>query len=410
MKIVDLFFKKGGNISKIVDIIGQKIYDSRGSETIEVKLVSDSGKSAFASVPTGAFSGENEAHSVEVYRALENISGVIKENIINISLFDQERLDQTLIALDGSKNKSNLGANSILAVSLAYAKLSADELGLPLYQFLQKISSNEKTNIPYPMFNLINGGAHSDNGLTMQEFMAIPVMEGSNFATKMEVGVKIFKTIKSTLKKINKSTSVGDEGGFAPRLNSNEEAIEILVEAIIESGYKPREDIMIAVDIAANFIPDLSTISYPKTPLDYYHQLVDEYPIEMLEDPFHDQDLTLWQELMNAVGSRVAIVGDDLFSTNINLLKNGVENKLANSISIKPNQIGTLTETIKTINFAKTNNISFQISHRSGETEDTFISDLAIATGAKYFKAGAPNRGERIAKYNQILRIEKQLA
>ncbi len=399
----------GGDISKIVDVIGQKIYDSRGSETVEVKMVSDTGKSAIASVPSGAFTGENEAQFVKVDKALENISGIIKENIINISLFDQERFDQTLISLDGSKNKSNLGANSILAVSTAYAKLSANDLGMPLCEFLRKISSTSNFIIPYPMFNLINGGAHSDNGLTMQEFMATPVMDGSNFASKMEAGVKIFNKLKSILKKINKSTSVGDEGGFAPKLNSNEEAIEILVEAIMESGYKPREDIVIAVDVAANYIPDLTTITYPKNPVDYYQQLVNDYPIEMLEDPFHDSESGLWQQLTSLIGSRVAIVGDDLFSTNISLLKNGIENKLANSISIKPNQIGTVSETIKTINYAKENNISFQISHRSGETEDTFISDLAIATGAKYFKAGAPNRGERIAKYNQILRIEKHL-
>lgn len=372
-------------------------------------MVSDTGKSTIASVPSGAFTGENEAQFVSVDKALENISGIIKDNINNHSLFDQERFDQMLISLDGSKNKSNLGANSILSISTAYTKLSALELGMPLCEYLRKISATDKFIIPYPMFNLINGGAHADNGLTMQEFMAIPVMEESDFASKMDAGVKIFKKLKSILKKINKSTSVGDEGGFAPKLNSNEEAIEILIEAIMESGYKPREEVMIAVDIAANYIPDLTTITYPKNPIDYYQQLVNDYPIEMLEDPFGDKETTLWSELTKSIGSRVAIVGDDLFSTNINLLKNGIDNKLANSISIKPNQIGTISETIKTINYAKENNISFQISHRSGETEDTFIADLAIATGAKYFKAGAPNRGERIAKYNQILRIEKHI-
>ncbi|TSC93750.1 MAG: enolase [Candidatus Berkelbacteria bacterium Licking1014_85] len=398
-------------MAKIARVKAQKIYDSRGIATIEVALFSDSGEKAIASVPSGAFSGKYEAHTVETDKAIENVNTIISQNIIGRDPTNQTELDNLLITLDGTPNKASLGANSILGVSIASARLASSIKKIPLFLHLQQIFSPQipVNRLPSPMFNVINGGAHANNGLSFQEFMITPIEEGMSFSQKMEIGCQIFKKLEEILKKMNKTTGFGDEGGFSPKLNSNEEAIEILISAITEAGFTPRTQVAVSLDVAADFIKDLSAVTYPRQPLQYYEQLINDYPIEMLEDPFHDDDWLNWQQLTIRLGNRISIVGDDFFSTNILLLKKGVENKVANAISIKPNQIGTVTETMQTIDFARKNNISYQISHRSGETEDTFIADLAVATAAKYFKSGAPNRGERVAKYNQLLRIEKEL-
>ena len=394
---------------KISKIFGREIFDSRGTPTLEVTCVLDNGAITVASVPSGAFATKYEAVPTKtVAIAIRNIENVVSPSIINQDPANLVDLDNLLISMDGSTNKQNLGANTTLGVSIALARAGALATGKSLVEYLRFIYQlNPTNNNISPMFNIVNGGAHADNNLSFQEFMIVPQNENLRFKEKMDQGVKVFNVLRDRLDQLNKSTNVGDEGGFAPELNSNEEAVIILIE---EAGYKPLQDIAIALDIAAGGIPDLSIATYPKTPIDYYKALVERYPVVSLEDPFTDDNWSDWATLTSAVGGKVTIVGDDLFTTNTERLKLGIEQKAANAISIKPNQIGTISETINAIKIAHKNNIEYQISHRSGETEDTFISDLAIACGAKYIKAGAPNRGERIAKYNQIIRLEEKFS
>lgn len=385
-----------------------EIFDSRGIPTLEVHCFLENGLSSVASVPSGALIGKYEAVPTrDIATAIRNIDGLINPSLLGQDPMSQNSIDSLLISIDGTKNKQNLGANTILGVSMAVARLAAMLKGVSLANYLKEISGINSENIRVsPMFNIINGGAHADNNLSFQEFMVVPMNKELSFKDKMAQGRKVFSVLKNRLEQLGKSTNVGDEGGFAPELNSNEEAMEILVEVIQEAGFVPGKDMGVALDIAANGIPDLMIATYPKTPQVYYQSLITNYPIISLEDPFVDDAWQDWMALNQAIGSRISIVGDDLFSTNSDRLKIGIERKAANSISIKPNQIGTVTETLATIKLAKDSNIDYQISHRAGETEDTFISDLAIATGAQYLKSGAPNRGERIAKYNQIIRLE----
>jgi enolase len=395
---------------KINKIKGIEIFDSRGKSTLEVHCYMDNGQFVSASVPSGAITGNYEASVVDVAKSIANIDAVISPSLVGQDPVNQENIDKLMISIDGTANKENLGGNTILGVSMAVCRAGAIVSGKTLVNHLRDISNIPPKQVSLrPMFNVINGGAHADNNLSFQEFMIVPLSESISFTQKMAQGAKVFSQLKKRLEEAGKTTNVGDEGGFAPEMNSNEEAIEILVEVIEESGFKPGVDFAIALDIAANGIPDLMIATYPKAPLSYYQSITNQYPIISIEDPFNDNAWSDWTALNQDLGSKISIVGDDLFSTNPGRLKTGIEKKAANSISIKPNQIGTIWETLETINIALSNNIDYQISHRSGETEDTFISDLALATYSKYLKAGAPNRGERIAKYNQIIRLEADL-
>ena len=392
---------------QIVDIKGIEIFDSRGVPTLEVHCLLDDGSKYIASVPSGAFAGLYEAAPTkDITTAINNINNVIAPMLKGKDPSSQEEIDTLMISTDGTENKQHLGGNTIIGVSMAVARAGAQSKAITLAEHLAQLYNYQSEDVSItPLFNIINGGAHADNNLTFQEFMVIPLELELSFIEKMKQGRKVFLTLKKRLEEMKKSTNVGDEGGFAPELNSNEEAIEILIEAIQESGFVPGKDFGIGLDIAAGGIPDLMIATYPKQPMQYYQDLINDYPVVSLEDPFKDDDWENWSKLTASIGSRISIVGDDFFSTNPKRLKQGIEQKAANSISIKPNQIGTISETLQTIKLAKENNYDFQISHRAGETEDTFISDLAIATKSRYIKAGAPNRGERIAKYNQIIRI-----
>lgn len=397
---------------KIKDIKGLEVFDSRGKSTLEVYCILDNGQMTTASVPSGALSGRYEAVVTQtIAEAIRNIDSVIKPALVGQDPADQLAIDNLMISLDGTQNKERLGGNTILGTSMAACRAGALSSGRTLVDHLRSLSGIPQGQVSLrPMLNIINGGAHADNNLSFQEFMVVPLSNESTFFEKMEAGVKIFYQLKTRLEQAGKSTNVGDEGGFAPELNSNEEAIEILIEVIQEAGYKPGVDFGIALDIAADGIPDLMIATYPKAPLNYYEALIAQYPIISIEDPFNDDDWQNWVSLNSSIGGRTLIVGDDLFTTNPNRLQLGIEKKAANSISIKPNQIGTISETLKTINLAISGSIGYQISHRAGETEDTFIADLAIATYAPYLKAGAPNRGERVAKYNRVIQLDQNLA
>lgn len=395
-------------MSTIKDIKGRKIYDSRGNPTIEVDVILSNGIHGRESVPSGASTGINEVFKLEdIDKAVKNIE-ILKPNLINQDVHDQEKLDLLMINLDGTKQKKNIGGNVILAVSLAICEAAAKDMKIPLYQYINQISGikMEKFRLPTPLFNIINGGKHADSKLAFQEFMIVPNL-GQSFKEKMEAGVKIFHHLKDDLKKMNLSTNVGDEGGFAPSLNSNEEAMELIVEAINHTGYKPGKDVHLCLDVAASSIADLKAVTYPLSPIDYYEKILDEYPISIIEDPLDEKDWQDWQAITERLGKRIKIVGDDIFTTNPEIFKKGIQLKVANSILVKPDQIGTLSETLRTIRMAIENHYEVVISHRSGETESTFISDLAVGVGADYIKTGAPSRGERIAKYNQLLRIEE---
>ncbi len=395
----------------IKDIKGIQVFDSRGKPTLAVYCELDSGQTTTASVPSGAISGRYEAVVTQtIAQAIKNIESVIKPVLVGQDPSNQLAIDNLMLSLDGTPNKESLGGNTLLGVSIAVCRAGALAKQVSLVDHLRQLSGIESKLVKLrPMFNIINGGAHADNNLSFQEFMVVPLSQETSFFEKMEAGVKVFYQLKKRLEQANKSTNVGDEGGFAPELNSNEEAIEILIEVIQEAGFKPGIDFGIALDIAADGIPDLMVATYPKNPLAYYQDLTQNYPIISIEDPFNDDDWDKWISLNSAIGNNIAIVGDDLFTTNPNRLQLGIDKKAANSISIKPNQIGTVSETLNTINLAIKNNINYQISHRAGETEDTFIADLAIATNAMYLKAGAPNRGERVAKYNRILELEQNI-
>ncbi|MCH7723434.1 MAG: phosphopyruvate hydratase [Bacteroidetes bacterium] len=414
-------------MTTIVDIIGREILDSRGNPTVEAEVLLEGGVVGRAAVPSGASTGEHEAVELRdgdskryggkgVLKAVENINDKIADELIDFDAAEQVEIDNFLINLDGTENKSNLGANAILAVSLACAKAAAETLELPLYRYIG--GTNART-LPVPMMNILNGGKHADNNIDFQEFMVMPV-GASSFAEALQMGVETFHVLKSVLNAKGYNTSVGDEGGFAPNLKSNDEAIELILEAINKTGYKVGDEIAIALDPASSemFLKDKNVYQFFKSDksekssaemVEYYENWIKQYPIISLEDGLAEDDWEGWKLLTEKLGGKIQLVGDDIFVTNPERLLRGIENDVANSILIKLNQIGTLTETLDTIEMAKTVGYTNVISHRSGETEDTTIADLAVATNAGQIKTGSASRTDRIAKYNQLLRIEEEL-
>jgi enolase len=412
-------------MSAIVDIYGREILDSRGNPTVEVEVDLESGASGRAAVPSGASTGEHEAVELRdgdpkrylgkgVLNAVQHVNTEIGAALIGIDAIDQAHVDRTLIDLDGTDTKSRLGANAILGVSIAVAKAAAQEVDLPLYRYLGGVAA---TDLPVPMLNILNGGAHADNNMDIQEFMVVPA-GAESFSEGLRVGVEIYHTLKNVLRKKGLATGVGDEGGFAPNLRSNAEAIEVILEAVNAAGYKPGADVYLALDAAASsFFKDgrylLAAEEKPEKDAEqmirYYEALVAQYPIVSIEDGLDENDWKGWEALTKALGARVQLVGDDLFVTNPKLLAQGIERKVGNSILIKLNQIGTLTETLATIGAARRAGYTTVVSHRSGETEDATIADLAVGLNVGQIKTGAPARSERVAKYNQLLRIEDEL-
>ena len=409
-------------MAKITNVKGRQIFDSRGNPTVEAEVFLENGISASSISPSGASTGAFEAHELRdkdlkkflgksVNKAVENINKKICTQLKNLSANNQEKIDKVLLELDGSENKTNLGANATLAVSLAYAKCSAIENQISLFKNLGKSYS-----LPIPLMNIINGGAHADNDLNIQEFMIRPD-SAKNFMDAMEKCFLVIQNLKKLLKSKKMLTNVGDEGGFAPSINTNEEALELIVQAIEKSDLKPGNDIVICLDVAANeLINDKGEYSIQSKTftsvvdvLNYYQKLTSKYPIKSIEDPFAEDDWESWKKMTNILGKKIQIVGDDLFVTNTKRLKKGILEKSANSILVKPNQIGTLTETLEVIEMAKKANFNTIISHRSGDTEDTFIADLAVATMSSQIKTGSLARSERVAKYNRLLRVEEEL-
>ena len=412
-------------MSEIIDIYAREILDSRGNPTVEVEVFLESGVMGRAAVPSGASTGEREALELRdgdksrylgkgVLKAVENVNEVIAEALIGWEASDQAGIDRKLLELDGTEVKSNLGANALLGVSMACAKAAAEDAGLPLYQYIGGANAKE---LPLPMMNIINGGAHADNNVDIQEFMIMPAGAGS-FKEALRMGAEIFHALKNVLKAKGYNTAVGDEGGFAPNLKSNEEALQVIMEAIKAAGYKPGEDVLLALDVASSelFKDGKYRLENEKQPVktaqelvDFYEDLVNRYPIISIEDGMAENDWDGWKLMTDRLGNRIQIVGDDLFVTNTTILKQGIEKGIANSILIKVNQIGTLTETLEAIEMAKRAGYTCVISHRSGETEDTTIADLAVATNAGQIKTGSLCRTDRICKYNQLLRIEDEL-
>ena len=410
-------------MSLIADVYAREILDSRANPTVEVEVVLEDGAIGRACVPSGASKGAYEACELRdgdsrylgngVKKAVENVNTEILEEIEGMDAYDQVSLDNALIELDGTPNKSRLGANAILGVSLAVAKAAAESLSVPLFQYIG--GTNAKT-LPVPFMNILNGGKHADNALDIQEFMIVPTGARS-FSEALRMGAEVFHMLKSILKEKGLSTGVGDEGGFAPEINSSEKAIEFIIKAIERLGLRSGEDINIALDVAAsemyadgkyNFAGE-GVIRSVDEMVDYYQKLVSSYPIISIEDPMDEEDWTGWKLITNRLGDSVQIVGDDLFVTNCDRIKRGIDLGVANSVLIKLNQIGTLTETLDAIELSKRASYTAVISHRSGETEDTSIADIAVATNAGFIKAGAPSRQERVAKYNQLLRIEDEI-
>jgi enolase len=409
-------------MAKIIKVVGRQIFDSRGNPTVEAEVFLSNEIKASAIVPSGASTGAFEAYELRddnknyflgksVLNAVKNINTIINKNLKNIDSGKQKKIDQILLDLDGTENKNKLGANALLAVSLAVSKAEASSEKKELYQHLGK-----KFLLPKPLMNIINGGAHADNNLRIQEFMIRPD-SAKNFMDAIEKCFLVIQNLKKILQSKNLSTNVGDEGGFAPLINSNEEALDLVVDAIKKSKLKPGKDISICLDVAANelinkdgkySLNSAEFISADES-INYYKNLVSNYPIKSIEDPFAEDDWNSWSRLTKEIGKNVQIVGDDLFVTNVARLKRGIKEKSANSILIKVNQIGTLTETLNVIDLAKKNGFSTIISHRSGDTEDTFIADLAVATQSTQIKTGSLARSERVAKYNRLLRIEEQL-
>jgi enolase len=412
-------------MSFIEHIKAREILDSRGNPTVEAEVLLDSGAVGRAAVPSGASTGDNEAVELRdgdkfrylgkgVLHAVENVNKTIANAVVGLDAFDQVTIDQTMIDLDDTPNKSKLGANAILSVSLATARAAATELEIPLYRYLG--GTNART-LPVPLMNIINGGAHADNNVDFQEFMIAPAGAPS-FSEALRWGAEVFHTLKGVLKKRGYSTAVGDEGGFAPSLKSNEEAIEVILEAITAAGYTPGEQIAIALDPASSEFFDDGSYVFKKSDgrrlsseemVKYWVNWSKQYPIISIEDGLDQNDWTGWAAITEEIGDTIQLVGDDLFVTNTLYLERGIEEIVANSILIKVNQIGTLTETLDTIELARTNNYTAIISHRSGETEDSFIADLAVATNAGQIKTGSASRTDRIVKYNQLLRIEEEL-
>lgn len=412
-------------MTNISAISGREVLDSRGNPTVEAEVQLANGTMGRAIVPSGASTGEHEAVELRdgddqrykgkgVLKAVENVNGEIADVLANFDAADQRGLDRKMIELDGTENKGRLGANAILAVSMAAARACANEYGLPLYRYLGGAGAN---TLPVPMMNILNGGAHADNNVDFQEFMVMPV-GAESFSEGLRWGVEVFHTLKGVLKKRGYNTAVGDEGGFAPSVKSNVEAIEVVLEAINQAGYKPGEEIAIALDPAASEFYQDGKYVFKKSDksakssdemVKFWSQWVNDYPIVSLEDGLSEEDWNGWANLTKELGGKIQLVGDDIFVTNIQFLQEGIDKGVANSILIKVNQIGTVSETLDAIDLARRNGYTSVISHRSGETEDTFIADLAVATGAGQIKTGSASRTDRIAKYNQLLRIESEL-
>jgi enolase len=412
-------------MTNIGGITGREVLDSRGNPTVEAEVQLVSGAIGRAIVPSGASTGEHEAVELRdaddqrykgkgVLKAVENVNGEIADALANMDAADQRTLDKKMIELDGTENKGRLGANAILAVSMAAARAAAAEFGLPLYRYLGGAGAN---TLPVPMMNILNGGAHADNNVDFQEFMVMPV-GAESFSDALRWGVEVFHTLKGVLKKRGYNTAVGDEGGFAPSLKSNVEAIEVVLEALQQAGYKPGDEIAIALDPAASEFYQDGRYVFKKSDKSsksseemarFWAKWARDYPIVSLEDGLAEDDWDGWKFLTNELGSKIQLVGDDLFVTNTERLQEGIDKGIANSILIKVNQIGTVSETLDAIDLARRKGYTSVISHRSGETEDTFIADLAVATGAGQIKTGSASRTDRIAKYNQLLRIEEEL-
>ncbi len=409
----------------IVDVNAREILDSRGNPTVEVEVFLDDGAMGRAAVPSGASTGVHEAVELRdgdksrylgkgVQTAVANVNTVIADAVIGLNPFDQAGLDKILIELDGTDNKGNLGANAILGTSLAVAKAAAESLGLPLYRYIGGVNAKE---LPVPMMNILNGGQHADNNVDIQEFMVMPV-GASCWAEALRMCAEIFHNLKKVLKAKGYATSVGDEGGFAPNLGSNEEALACIVEAITNAGYKPGDEVRIALDVAASELyqedgtyrleGENRTMTADEL-IDFYADLVAKYPVISIEDGLAEDDWAAWSKMVEKLGDKIQIVGDDLFVTNTKRLVRGIEEKAANAILIKVNQIGTLTETLDAIEMARKAGFTAVVSHRSGETEDTTIADIAVATNSGQIKTGAPSRTDRVEKYNQLIRIEEEL-
>jgi enolase len=417
--------KKEGAMSQITDVYAREILDSRGNPTLEVEVFLDSGAMGRAAVPSGASTGEREALELRdcdksrylgkgVLKAVSNVNDQIAEQIIGMEASDQIGIDRKMLELDGTEYKSKLGANAILGVSLAVAKAAADEAGLPLYHYIGGANAKE---LPLPMMNILNGGAHADNNVDIQEFMIMPA-GAKSFSEALRMGAEIFHALKGVLKGKGYNTAVGDEGGFAPNLKSNEEALQVIMEAIENAGYKPGDDVLLALDVASSELyrdgkyhleNDSQPVKSADQLIDFYENLVNNYPIISIEDGMAENDWDGWKKMTDRLGKRIQIVGDDLFVTNPAILKEGIAKGIANSILIKLNQIGTLTETLDAIEMAKRAGYTTVISHRSGETEDTTLADLAVAVNAGQIKTGSLCRTDRVCKYNQLLRIEDEL-
>ena len=414
-------------MSQITHIQARQILDSRGNPTVEAEVFTEDGGFGRAAVPSGASTGIHEAVELRdddasvymgkgVLQAVENVNNVISEALEGMEVAAQNEIDRTLIDMDGTPNKSNLGANAMLAVSMAAAKAAADELGMPLYRYIGGSNANV---LPVPMMNILNGGAHADNKIDFQEFMVMP-LKADTFSDGLRMGVEIFHNLKKVLKDAGYSTNVGDEGGFAPNIQSNEEAIEIVLKSIEKSGYKPGEDVYIAMDAASSEFYDAKTGLYTfkkssgkslssEEMVAYWAEWAKKYPIVSIEDGLAEDDWNGWAKLTQELGNKIQLVGDDLFVTNVNRLQDGIDKGVANSILIKVNQIGTLTETLNAIQMATRNKYTSVMSHRSGETEDSTIADLAVAVNCGQIKTGSASRSDRMAKYNQLLRIEEEL-
>ena len=419
------------NCLEIEEVKALEILDSRGNPTVQVEVMLEDGSYGVAMVPSGASTGSFEAVELRdgdssrhfgkgVLKAVENVNTIIRDAIIGMNAYDQAKLDKTLIELDGTENKAKLGANATLGVSLAVARAAATSVGMELYQYIG--GPNAKI-LPTPMMNILNGGKHADNTVNTQEFMIMPV-GAKSFTECMRMAAEIYHTLKKVLKEKGLSTGVGDEGGFAPNLSSDEEALKLIVEAIEKAGYKPGEEVCLALDVASTEMYDeakkigkegnyyfwkTDELKTPDEMIDFLAELVEKYPIVSIEDGLAEEDWENWKKLTDRLGNKIQLVGDDLFVTNINRLQKGLDNKIANSILIKLNQIGTLTETLDAIELAKKNGYTAVVSHRSGETEDTTLADVAVATNAGQIKTGAPCRTDRVAKYNRLLNIESDL-
>ena len=414
-------------MSIIINVHARQIFDSRGNPTVEVDVETENGIIGRAAVPSGASTGEHEAVEIRdggdkfmgkgVLKAVENVNSILAEELLGVSVFEQNYIDNLMCEIDGTSNKSKLGANAILGVSLAVAKAAANELGLPLYRYVGGVSAN---TLPVPMMNIINGGSHSDAPIAFQEFMVMPV-KAKSFTHALQMGTEIFHHLKKVLHDRNLSTAVGDEGGFAPKLDGTEDAIETIGKAVGNAGYKFGDEVMIALDCAAAefykdgkydytlFEGNKGVVRTSKEQADYLAELATKYPIISIEDGMDENDWDGWKYLTEKIGDKVQLVGDDLFVTNVERLERGIDNGIANSILIKVNQIGSLTETIAAVNMAKNAGYTSVMSHRSGETEDNTIADLAVALNCGQIKTGSASRSDRMSKYNQLLRIEEEL-